>query len=92
MTFLTRTDPTRNVNRFYIVDVTPTLFVEWTILREWGRRDSPRTMRLDHFEHRADPDAAHCTRHQCFTEALKLEENQSMLPDRTIDPASAWTA
>ena len=26
MTFLTRTDPTRNINRFYIVHVMPTLF------------------------------------------------------------------
>jgi len=28
MIFFTRTDPTRNVNRFYIVEVTPTLFCE----------------------------------------------------------------
>jgi len=28
MIFLTRTDPTRNLNRFYIVEVTPTLFCE----------------------------------------------------------------
>ena len=26
MTYLTRTDPTRNINRFYIVHVMPTLF------------------------------------------------------------------
>jgi predicted DNA-binding WGR domain protein len=29
MAFLTRTDPTRNINRFYVVDITPTLFAEW---------------------------------------------------------------
>jgi len=28
MAFLTRTDPARNINRFYVVDVTPTLFGE----------------------------------------------------------------
>jgi hypothetical protein len=28
MAFLTRTDPTRNINRFYVVDITPTLFGE----------------------------------------------------------------
>jgi predicted DNA-binding WGR domain protein len=39
MTFLTRTDPTRNINRFYVVDVTPTLF------GERGRRGSPGTVR-----------------------------------------------
>jgi predicted DNA-binding WGR domain protein len=41
----TRTDPTRNMNRSYVVDVTPTLFREW-VLRKWGRRGSPGTLRL----------------------------------------------
>jgi ATP-dependent protease ClpP protease subunit/predicted DNA-binding WGR domain protein len=41
MAFLTRIDPTRNIDRFYIVDVTPTLFGEWAVVREWGRRRSP---------------------------------------------------
>jgi predicted DNA-binding WGR domain protein len=36
MAYLTRTDPTRNINRFYLVDVTPTLSGEWAVLREWG--------------------------------------------------------
>src|SRR5215470_8791132 len=29
MTYLTRNDPTRNIDRFYVVDITPTLFGEW---------------------------------------------------------------
>src|SRR5262249_42897670 len=33
--------------RFYLVDVTPTLFGDWTVLREWGRRGSPGTLRHD---------------------------------------------
>jgi hypothetical protein len=37
MAFLTRTDLTRNINRFYVVDMTPTLFGEWAVLREWGQ-------------------------------------------------------
>jgi invasion protein IalB len=41
MAFLTRTDPTRNMNRFYVVAVTPTLCGEWAVLREGGRRGSP---------------------------------------------------
>src|SRR6516165_10218288 len=45
MTFLTRIDPTRNIDRFYVVQVLPTLFGDWTVLREWGRRGSPGTMR-----------------------------------------------
>ena len=49
MAFLTRIDPTRNINRFYVVAVTPTLFGEWAVLREWGRRGSPGTVRLDSY-------------------------------------------
>jgi predicted DNA-binding WGR domain protein len=41
MAFLTRIDPTRNIDRFYIVEVMPSLFGDWTVLREWGRRGSP---------------------------------------------------
>jgi len=58
MAFLTRTDPTRNVNRFYIVDVMPTLFGDWAVMREWGRRGSPGTVPLDTYQQRADADAA----------------------------------
>jgi predicted DNA-binding WGR domain protein len=47
MTYLTRTNPA--MNRFYVVDVTPTLFGEWAVLREWGRRGSPGTLRLDSY-------------------------------------------
>jgi predicted DNA-binding WGR domain protein len=35
MAYLTRTDPTRNINRFYVVDISPTLFGDWALLREW---------------------------------------------------------
>jgi predicted DNA-binding WGR domain protein len=33
MTYLTRTDAARNMNRFYVVAVTPTLFGEWAARR-----------------------------------------------------------
>ena len=58
MTFLTRTDPMRNINRFYVIDVTPTLFGEWAVLREWGRRGSPGTLRLDSYQSRNDAEAS----------------------------------
>ena len=54
MTFLTRIDPSRNINRFYVVQGLPTLFGDWTVLREWGRRGSPGTMRLSSYERRND--------------------------------------
>ena len=37
MIHLTRTDPVRNMARFYALDVVPTLFGEWTLMADWGR-------------------------------------------------------
>jgi len=34
---LTRTDPARNMRRFYCLDVQPDLFGTWCLMREWGR-------------------------------------------------------
>jgi predicted DNA-binding WGR domain protein len=58
MTFLTRTDPTRNIDRFYVVAITPTLFGEFALLREWGRRGSPGTLRLTSYARRDDAETA----------------------------------
>jgi predicted DNA-binding WGR domain protein len=58
MTFLTRTDPARNIDRFYAVQVMPDLFGEWTVLREWGRRGSPGTVRLASYKRRDDAETA----------------------------------
>jgi predicted DNA-binding WGR domain protein len=62
MAFLTRTDPARYIDRFYIVDVTPTLFGEWALVREWGRRGSPGTVRLSSYQRRNEAETAErCT-------------------------------
>jgi predicted DNA-binding WGR domain protein len=58
MAFLTRTDARRNIDRFYVVDVTPTLFGEWAVLREWGRRGQAGAVRLDSYERRVDAQSA----------------------------------
>lgn len=58
MTYLTRTDPARNMNRFYVVQVMPNLFGHWTIMREWGRRGSPGTLRLETSRRREDAQLA----------------------------------
>ena len=34
---LFRTDPARNMRRFYCMDVQPDLFGAWCFVREWGR-------------------------------------------------------
>jgi predicted DNA-binding WGR domain protein len=53
MAFLARIDPTRNIDRFYFVTVLPSLFGDWIVMREWGRRGSPGTVRLNSYERRA---------------------------------------
>jgi predicted DNA-binding WGR domain protein len=34
---LTRSDPSRNIHRYYRLDVQPDLFGAWCFIREWGR-------------------------------------------------------
>jgi predicted DNA-binding WGR domain protein len=58
MAFLTRIDPTRNINRFYVVQVMPSLFGDWTVMREWGRRGSPGTVRLSSYQRRNEAETA----------------------------------
>ena len=40
-------DPTRNKRRFYTLSIQPTLFGEWTLVREWGRLGSAGRVRTD---------------------------------------------
>lgn len=37
MIHLIRIDAARNMARFYVMTLQPTLFGEWALLREWGR-------------------------------------------------------
>jgi predicted DNA-binding WGR domain protein len=46
--YLTRTDPAKNINRFYIICLDPSLF-GWSLTREWGRRGKPGRMIVSTF-------------------------------------------
>lgn len=35
--YLTHIDPSRNMARYYHMTIQPTLFGEWSLVREWGR-------------------------------------------------------
>jgi predicted DNA-binding WGR domain protein len=48
--YLEKIDPAENMRRFYSIRVIPTLFGEWTVVREWGRIGSPGTVREQWFE------------------------------------------
>lgn len=44
--YLTRTDASRNMARFYRLDVQPDLFGQWSLVREWGRIGSGGQVRV----------------------------------------------
>ena len=47
---LHRTDPARNMARFYRLSSAPSLFGDICVVREWGRIGRPGRMRIDLFE------------------------------------------
>ena len=58
MIVLTRSDPERNMRRFYAVDVLPTLFGDWSLVKEWGRIGQAGTVRTAVFPSEASARAA----------------------------------
>jgi predicted DNA-binding WGR domain protein len=54
----TRTDRRRNMARFYKLDVQPTLFGEWSLVREWGRIGRAGTVRVEAHPSRSKADVA----------------------------------
>jgi predicted DNA-binding WGR domain protein len=50
--YLEHRDPSRNMERFYAIHITQTMFGEWAVVREWGRIGSPGRIREDWFETR----------------------------------------
>jgi len=55
---LTRIDNRRNVARFYKLDIQPTLFGEWSFVREWGRIGRAGTVRVETHPTRGNADVA----------------------------------
>jgi predicted DNA-binding WGR domain protein len=58
MTMLTRVDRQKNIARFYKLDVQPTLFGEWSLVREWGRIGRAGTVRMEVHPSRGKADLA----------------------------------
>jgi predicted DNA-binding WGR domain protein len=55
---LTRNIAQQNVHRFYKLDVQPTLFGEWALVREWGRIGRAGTVRVETHHSRGIADIA----------------------------------
>ena len=52
--YLVKHDPEKNMHRFYQMFVTPGLFDDWSLVREWGRVGSSGTVRKDWFNTEAE--------------------------------------
>jgi predicted DNA-binding WGR domain protein len=46
---LERVDPVRNISRYYVLSIEPTLFAKHTLIRRWGRIGSLGRERLQFF-------------------------------------------
>ncbi len=53
-----RSDPARNMHRFYHLDVQPDLFGQWCLIREWGHSGSSGRTRTVPYPSTADAEAA----------------------------------
>ncbi|MEP2985993.1 MAG: WGR domain-containing protein [Sulfitobacter sp.] len=51
---LTRIDNSKNERRFYRMDITPGLFGDWGLVREWGRIGRGGQVRTDWFASKAE--------------------------------------
>ncbi len=57
-TYLTRSDVSCNMNRFYRMEVQPELFGGWTLWREWGRIGRGGQLRRDAYRSEQEGQAA----------------------------------
>ena len=55
---LTHTDPSRNMARYYRMTIQPTLFGEWSLVREWGRIGRGGQIKVTPYLTRAEAEAA----------------------------------
>jgi predicted DNA-binding WGR domain protein len=56
--YLVHHEPDKNMHRFYQMYVTPGIFDNWSLVREWGRVGSPGTVRKDWFDSKEEAAAA----------------------------------
>lgn len=47
--YLTKINAAENQRRFYSLEIMPTLFGEWSVVREWGRIGSSGQLKVDVF-------------------------------------------
>jgi predicted DNA-binding WGR domain protein len=50
---LHRCDPSRNMARYYVLSIEPSLFGDAALIREWGRPGRPGQRRVELYENRS---------------------------------------
>ena len=83
---LERYDMAKNIARYYRMTVTPNLFGEWTLQREWGRIGKGGQVRLDLFATAAEAMRAlhrlkHAKLNRCYV-AISMGQCGSVAPMR----------
>ncbi len=58
LAYLERHDSLKNMHRFYQITVSPGVFGEWSLVREWGRKGSPGTVNKTWFQSESDAKSA----------------------------------
>ena len=79
---LTRSDPAKNMNRFYALHLAPTLFGEWALVAEWGRIGSSGTVREYVF-----PSENAATEALAERERVKIRRGYHLPPNAKNPPA-----
>lgn len=46
--YMVKTLPKQNQHRYYFMTILPTLFGDWSLIREWGRVGSGGRIRVEH--------------------------------------------
>lgn len=59
--YLEKRDPARNMQRYYRVSVSPTLFGEFALVREWGRIGQRGGSRMERWFD-SEEEARHCAK------------------------------
>jgi predicted DNA-binding WGR domain protein len=85
MIHLTRTDPAHNMARFYALHLAPTLFGEWSLVREWGRIGQGGTVRQELFAGRAEAE-------QAFVRILEHKRRRGYAASLDATPADIFRA
>lgn len=76
-----RIDPAKNIRRFWLSTVTPTLLGSWSLVREWGRVGQPGTVKASTFE--SEDEARRAER-----QGIRKRERHGYRPD--LDVVSKW--